>query len=85
MWWPLSGDVGFGEFRRQLSYKATWYGSRIVVVSRWEPSSKICSVCGVVKAELALSERVYRCDMCGLALDRDLNAALNLRNVAKLA
>ncbi len=78
-------DVGFSEFRRQLTYKATWYGCRVVVVSRWEPSSKTCSGCGAVKAELALAERVYRCAACGLALDRDLNAAINLSKLAKLA
>jgi putative transposase len=78
-------DVGFGEFRRQLTYKAGWYGCRVVVVSRWEPSSKTCSGCGAVKAELALAERVYHCDACGLMLDRDLNAAMNLSKLAKLA
>jgi IS605 OrfB family transposase len=78
-------DVGFAEFRRQLIYKAGWYGSRVVAVSCWEPSSKMCSECGVVKTELALAERVYRCDACGLVLDRDLNAATNLSKLAKLA
>jgi len=75
-------DVGFAEFRRQLIYKAAWYGSQVMVASRWEPSSKICSGCGAVKAELTLSERVYRCETCGLTLDRDLNAAVNLANLA---
>lgn len=75
-------DVGFAEFRRQLTYKSAWYGSRVVAVSRWEPSSKMCSRCGAVKVELALSERVYRCDICGLALDRDFNAAINLSKLA---
>ncbi len=75
-------DVGFGEFRRQLTYKAAWYGSRVVVVSRWEPSSKTCSGCGAVKVELTLAERVYRCTACGLVLDRDLNAAINLSKLA---
>lgn len=78
-------DVGFGEFRRQLTYKAAWYGCRVVVVNRWEPSSKTCSGCGAVKAELALAERVYRCAVCSLVLDRDLNAAMNLSKLAKLA
>ncbi len=71
-------DSGFGEFRRQLGYKCQWYGSRLVVADRWFPSSKRCSGCGTVKQDLALSERTYRCQSCGLAIDRDLNAAINL-------
>jgi putative transposase len=76
------GDVGFAEFRRQLTYKAAWYGCRVVVVSRWEPSSKRCSGCGHVKDTLALAERTYQCDGCGLMIDRDLNAAKNLEQLA---
>ena len=79
------GDVGFGEFRRQLAYKAAWYGSRVLVASRWEPSSKTCSGCGWVDEELTLADRTFRCEQCGLVVDRDLNAALNLANAAKLA
>jgi putative transposase len=75
-------DIGFFEFRRQLHYKARLYSSRVVVVDRWFPSSKACSACGVVKAALDLSERTFECDECGLVIDRDLNAAMNLRNVA---
>ena len=71
-------DVGFYEFRRQLEYKCQWYGSETVVVSRTFPSSKMCSQCGHRKKELSLSERVYKCEQCGLEIDRDLNAALNL-------
>ena len=71
-------DSGFGEFRRQLSYKCQWYGSHLVVADRWFPSSKTCSRCGTVKPELSLSERSYHCSSCGLVLDRDLNAAINL-------
>ncbi len=71
-------DVGFYEFRRQLEYKCQWYGSELVVVSRTFPSSKMCSQCGHRKKELSLSERVYHCEQCGLEIDRDLNAALNL-------
>ena len=76
------GDVGFGEFRRQLTYKAAWYGCRVVVVSRWDPSSKRCSGCGAVKDLLPLAERIYHCAACGLVLDRDLNAAINLELLA---
>ena len=74
-------DAAFGEFRRQLEYKTARTGARLHVVDRWYPSSKICSKCGAVKAKLSLSERVYRCDGCGLVIDRDLNAAVNI-NVA---
>ena len=81
-WAQAIGDVGWGEFRRQLTYKAAWYGCRVVVVSRWEPSSKTCSRCGQAKAQLALGERTYRCERCGWVIDRDLNAAINLSKLA---
>jgi len=61
-----------------LEYKAEWYGCRIIVADRFYPSSKTCSKCGVVKAKLALSERVFRCEACGFEIDRDLNAARNI-------
>jgi putative transposase len=76
------GDVGFYEFRRQLTYKAAWYGCQVVVVSRWEPTSKACSGCGWVNEHLTLMERAFRCQMCDLVLDRDLNAAINLVKLA---
>jgi putative transposase len=72
-------DVSFFEFRRQLEYKCAWYGSELVVIDRWYPSSKMCSRCGAINNELKLSDRVYKCD-CGLEIDRDLNAAINIRN-----
>jgi putative transposase len=75
-------DTGMAELRRQLTYKTTWYGSRLVVAEPFFPSSKMCSGCGWVKAKLTLAERTFSCEACGLALDRDLNAA---RNLAKLA
>lgn len=74
-------DAAFGEFRRQLEYKTARSGAALRVVDRWFPSSKTCSNCGVVKAKLSLSERVFDCDDCGLSLDRDLNAAINIRVV----
>ena len=76
------GDVGFAEFRRQLVYKAAWYGSRVLLASRWEPSSKTCSGCGWVDEGLTLSDRTFHCEACGLVLDRDLNAAINLAKLA---
>lgn len=74
-------DASFGEFRRQLEYKTTRTGARLNIVDRWYPSSKTCSGCGRVKTKLSLSERTYRCESCGLVMDRDLNAAINI-NVA---
>jgi putative transposase len=75
-------DAGFAELRRQLTYKTEWNGGRLVVADRWYPSSKACSGCGAVKTKLPLSERTYRCTICGLVLDRDLNAARNLAALA---
>ena len=71
-------DAAFAEFHRQLEYKTAKTGARLHVVDRWYPSSKTCSKCGRVKAKLSLAERVYRCDGCGLVMDRDLNAAVNI-------
>jgi transposase len=76
-------DAGFGEIRRQLAYKTTWNSGTLVAADRWFPSSKTCSGCGVVKAKLRLSERVFVCTTCGLVLDRDENAAINLASLVK--
>jgi putative transposase len=76
------GDVGFAEFKRQLLYKASWYGARVILADRWEPSSKRCSGCGWLDADLTLSNRTFHCEQCGLMLDRDLNAVINLENLA---
>ena len=72
-------DASLGEFRRQLDYKTARTGARLHVIDRWYPSSKTCSACGAVKAKLPLAERVYHCDACGLVMDRDLNAAINIK------
>jgi len=71
-------DAGFGEIRRQLTYKTQRNATRLVTADRWYPSSKTCSGCGAVKAKLPLHARTYHCDACGLILDRDDNAARNL-------
>jgi IS605 OrfB family transposase len=71
-------DSGFGELLRQLSYKTRWRGTVLAVADRWYPSSKTCSSCKAAKTKLALSERTYTCEHCGLVIDRDLNAAVNL-------
>ena len=72
-------DAAFGEFRRQLEYKAARTGASLHVVDRWFASSKTCSGCGIVKAKLSLAERTYTCEDCGLVMDRDLNAAINIK------
>ena len=71
-------DMGFFEFRRQLTYKCQLYDSKLVVVDRWFPSSKTCSNCGIKKETLSLADRVFECSHCGFKIDRDLNAAINL-------
>jgi putative transposase len=77
-------DVGWGMILSQLAYKTSWSdGSILVAADRFYPSSKTCSDCGAAKAKLALSERVFTCHACGLAIDRDLNAALNLAQMAQ--
>lgn len=76
-------DAGFGEIRRQLAYKTQWNGGRLIVADRWYPSSKTCFACGAVKAKLTLAERSFVCTTCGMALDRDLNAARNLAALAR--
>jgi putative transposase len=75
-------DRGWAEFHRQLAYKCQWYGSRLLVAPRFYPSSKRCSGCGLVKDTLPLGVRIFRCQACGLVLDRDLNAARNLAALA---
>lgn len=75
-------DSNFGEIRRQLEYKASWYGAHVVVIDRFAPSSKTCSGCGWIDEDLDLSVRTFVCEECGLVIDRDLNAAINLMHEA---
>jgi putative transposase len=75
-------DVGMGEFGRQIRYKCDWYGISLLEADRWFPSSKQCSRCGQRKESLTLSERTYYCPNCGLMIDRDLNAAINLEQLS---
>ena len=74
-------DVSWSKFFSMLEYKANWYGKTLVKIPRFTPSSKMCSRCGNVKESLLLSERTYCCDVCGLAIDRDLNAAININAI----
>ena len=71
-------DAAMGELARQITYKAQWYGARLILADRFFASSKTCSGCGQVKSELGLSSRVYVCSHCDLSIDRDHNAAINL-------
>ena len=75
-------DSGWGEFRRQLTYKAALRGVHLIVVPRYFASSKTCANCGAVKDDLALRDRMYACDVCGYRQDRDENAADNLEHEA---
>lgn len=72
-------DQGWRELRRQLEYKADWYGRDLVVIDRWFPSTKRCSACGWTNQTLPLSVRNWACPQCGTVHDRDVNAAINIR------
>ena len=74
-------DIGMGEIRRQLTYKAARYGTTLYIADRWYPSSKTCSDCGWKKTDLTLRDRTWVCEDCGGMHDRDVNAALNLKNL----
>ncbi|OBB94619.1 IS607 family element RNA-guided endonuclease TnpB [Mycolicibacterium peregrinum] len=80
----ISG-AGWGELRRQLTYKAHDRGGTLVVADRFYPSSKTCSNCGAVKTKLSLSQRIYHCESCSIIFDRDRNAAANLAALATSA
>ncbi|MFI6427070.1 RNA-guided endonuclease InsQ/TnpB family protein [Promicromonospora sp. NPDC050880] len=71
-------DAAWGELARQIAYKQAWRGGQVLVVDRWFPSSKTCSACGTLHKGLTLKDRTFGCRQCGLVMDRDLNAAVNL-------
>lgn len=73
-------EVSWSKFINILGYKCNWYGRKLTKVDTFYPSSKLCSKCGNKKEKLELSERIYKCENCGLEIDRDLNAAINLAN-----
>lgn len=75
-------DASWGEFTRQLQYKSDWNGDNIIYIGRFEPSSKTCSVCGYKKDDLKLSDRSWVCPQCGTKHDRDINAAINIKEMA---
>ena len=72
-------DCGWGTFRAMLQYKAAKYGRHLIMIDRWYPSSKTCSACGHLLAELSLTTRHWTCPSCGTRHDRDINAAKNIR------
>jgi putative transposase len=76
------GDCSFGTLLSFLEYKCNWAGKNLIKIDRWYPSSKTCSNCGNVKENLSLSERVYCCSKCNIKIDRDHNAAINIKKFA---
>ena len=74
----------FGEFKRQIEYKSKWNNIPVIIADRWFPSSKLCSCCGNIKKDLKLSDRIYKCE-CGNVIDRDYQAALNLKRYGEMA
>lgn len=73
-------SVAWNEFNRQLKYKSDWNGKNVVLIDRFDPSSKKCSVCGYINNELTLNNRKWTCPQCGEHHDRDVNAAINIKN-----
>ena len=74
-------DQGWYQFRQMLEYKLKWRDANLITIGRFEPTSKLCSGCGNIKRDLKLSDRMYYCNACGLEMDRDLNASINIRNM----
>ena len=75
-------SASWGEFVRQIKYKSDWFGKNVIFIGRFEPSSKTCSKCGHVNSELTLKDREWVCPVCGERLDRDINAAINIKKFA---
>lgn len=83
LWGRKVSDLGFSSFVKILEFKAIEHRKNLHKIDRFYPSTKLCSGCGMIKTkdELTLKDRVYKCDCCGLEIDRDLNAAVNIYNV----
>ena len=77
-------DASWYEFKRQLTYKCKWYGKTLLVINRFEPSSKICSMCEYHNKDLTLKDREWICPDCGTHHDRDINAAINIKKIAPM-
>ena len=78
-------DASWGELSSMLEYKCRWYGAELIRADRFFPSSKICSACGFRKESIALRERTFSCERCGMVIDRDRNAAINLARWPEVA
>ncbi|MGC8547371.1 MAG: RNA-guided endonuclease InsQ/TnpB family protein, partial [Thermoplasmata archaeon] len=74
-------DVSFYSFKHKLEWKTMKYGKDLILIGMFDPSSKLCSKCGSIKHDLKLSDRIYRCGVCGLVIDRDLNASKNIKKI----
>jgi putative transposase len=77
-------DQGWYQLEKMLEYKLQWRSGEIIKIGMFDPSSKMCSKCGNIKHDLTLSDRTYHCDFCGLTIDRDLNAAINILNMGMI-
>ena len=75
-------SVSWSTFVNMLSYKSEWKGKNVIFIGRYEPSSKLCHNCGHINRDLKLSDREWTCPICGEHLDRDINAAINIRHIA---
>ncbi|MAX51424.1 MAG: transposase [Methylophaga sp.] len=75
-------DAGWGMFMTMLEYKSEWYGKNLIKIGTFEPSSKTCGNCGLINKDLQLKDREWTCKSCSTILDRDLNAACNIKNFA---
>ena len=75
-----TNDNAFGQFRGFLSYKLAEEGKRLITIDKWYPSSKLCRHCGNINKELTLADRTWNCPCCGKTIERDVNAAINIRN-----
>ncbi len=80
-WGRKVSDLSYYTFQQMLTYKCLKYGKKVIKIGRFEPSSQICSCCGH-RQRMSLEERTYKCPKCGSTLDRDTNAAINIRNFA---
>jgi len=80
-WGRKVSDLSYYEFTRQLAYKAAWHGKRVIKIGRFDPSTQVCSQCGH-RRKMPLDVRIYSCPECGSRMDRDVNAAVNIRNFA---
>ena len=75
-----TNDNAFGQFRQMLTYKMAERGKKLITIDKWYPSSKTCRFCGNVNSDLTLKDRQWTCPECGAIHDRDINAAINIRN-----